>query len=133
MVPTGSEASSGSALRLHGGASIPISVGWLSVSAPLVRLEAPPTGISLTVRSRIIRKFFGAKVPWTVAWDEIDHVVTARHSVVIVPKHGRNCRFVTLAAGSIRALLQVMNEVGVPTVARRTTIFKLFTGRPSVS
>jgi len=30
--------------------------------------------------------------PWTVAWNEIDHVLAARHSVVIVPTHGRNSR-----------------------------------------
>jgi hypothetical protein len=118
-------------LLLRGGASIPSSIGWLSASAPLVKLEASQPGITLTVRSRLIRTFFGMNEPWTVAWDEIDHVLVARRTVVIVPKHGRNCRFGTLSARPMQALFSVLRGHGVTMVATRTTVFKLFTGRPA--
>ena len=133
MGTTGDAPQTDSLLLLHGGGSIPCSIGWVSLSVPLVRLEASTAGLSLSARGALIRKFFGIGASWTVAWDDIDYVLAARHSVLVVPRRGRVCRFVALRASPISALLPVLKDRRVRSVATRTTFFKLFTARPSAN
>ncbi|MCU1494588.1 MAG: hypothetical protein JWO62_2352, partial [Acidimicrobiaceae bacterium] len=115
--------------RIFGGASFPGKIGTLSAMWPLAVLTVTESGISIDLRSRLLKALLGRFVRhgpssewWTATWSDLDSMDLGRRSVVLHAKGQRGCRFVTLTRHRLLPLIEevVRRQIRVNPV--KTTI-----------
>jgi hypothetical protein len=115
-------------LTIRGGGTLPVAAGRVHLTWPFVVLELRDAGISVRVVPGVVRSFgfsFGGvdspdggkeQETWSCSWDSLDHALLAPRKVVLCPRTGRRCRFVTLRR---RGVMRIGNALG-----RRGTAIK---------
>jgi hypothetical protein len=105
----------GAELHLFGAASFPGIVGTVSASYPLAVVRLDAGGVSVDIRSRLLKRLLAwfvrqdpASPWWTAEWRDITSVDFGRRSLVLRANGRRGCRFATLTR---RRLLPVVDEL----------------------
>ena len=114
-------------LRIVGGTSLPRNVGTLSATWPLAVLTTSDSGLSVDLRPTLLKRTL-AKRPieespcWSVEWPELAKVDFGRRSVVLRPRQGKGCRFVTLTRQRMLPLIKELEQRGITVTQKTTTI-----------
>jgi len=106
---------------VRGGGTLPIPTGQLHLTWPFVVMKADESGITVKAFPRLlVTKLLGkvgsADPPgpaWSCAWNELDRVLVAPRKLVVYPREGRGCRFVTIRRGQLHRLLEAISKHGV--------------------
>lgn len=102
-------------VSVKGGGSFPGRVGTLTVTIPLARLTADAQGLTLDLRSTLLKRINRRLVEppptrgaafWSAKWDEIKVIDVAPRSMVIHLRERRGCRFVVMRKSALAPLLQ---------------------------
>jgi hypothetical protein len=116
-------------VRILGGASFPGKVGTLSATWPLAVLTISESGVSVDLRSRLLKRMLGwfvrrepSSVWWTAEWVDLASVDFGRRSVVLRAEEQRGCRFVTLTRRRILPLVEEFERRGIVVTQVKTTI-----------
>ena len=122
-------------IAIKGGASFPGRVGTLTVTWPLAIARADAVGISVDIRSRVLKRALGwfvddaqrsATSPWWSArWEDLVAAEFGRRSLTFQVRERRGCRFVTIRRSQIRPLVAELEGHGV-TVSRVPTTLGWF-------
>lgn len=116
-------------VRIFGGASFPGKVGTLSATWPLAVLTISESGVSVDLRSRLLKRMLGwfvrrepSSVWWVADWVDLASVDFGRRSVVLRTTEQRGCRFVTLTRRRILPLVEESERRGIVVNQVKTTI-----------
>ena len=101
--------------RRFGAASFPGILGTMSVTYPLAVLKLDAVGVSVDIRSRLLKSLVAwfvrqdpASTWWVADWSDITSVDFGRRSLILRARGRRGCRFATLTR---RRLLPVVDEL----------------------
>ena len=115
--------------QVFGGASFPGKVGTLSVTWPVAVLTISESGVSVDVRSRLLKQMLAwfvrrepSSVLWVAEWADLASIDFGRRSVVLRAKEQRGCRFVTLTRRRILPLVEEFERRGIGVTQVTTTI-----------
>jgi len=114
-------------VRMAGGASLPRSVGTLTVTWPFAVLTASNEGIAVDLRPAPLKRMV-AKPPeagnvcWSVQWSNLSSVDFGRRSITLRPTDGKGCRFVTLTRRRILPLVTEIERRNIPVSQKKSTI-----------
>lgn len=117
-------------IKIVGGATLPTRSTQLNASIPLAELRADDDGISVRLRpkwlgSLIYRAGFSrpesGEIGWSVEWPELDRAIRAHRSVVLYPKVGRGCRFVTRTSARMEPIIAALIEHEIPMESKPST------------
>jgi hypothetical protein len=115
--------------RVFGGASFPGKVGTLSVTWPLAVLTISESGVSVDLRSLLLKRMLAwfvrreqSSLWWLTEWTDLASVDFGRRSVVLRSKGQRGCRFVTLTRRRILPLVEELERRHIFVTQVTTTI-----------
>ena len=115
--------------RIYGGAFFPARVGTLSVTWPLASLSTGVDGITVDLRSRVLKRMLSRYVErgpsthwWFANWRDISSVEFGERSVVVRAEGTPGCRFVTLSRERMMPLIEELRRQGVQINQVRSTI-----------
>jgi hypothetical protein len=116
-------------LRIVGGGSFPARIGTFSATWPLVTLTISNSGVSVDLRSRLLKRMLGwfvrrepSSVWWVADWVDLASVDFGRRSVVLRTTEQRGCRFMTLTRRRILPLVEESERRGIVVTQVKTTI-----------
>jgi hypothetical protein len=105
---------------IHGGASFPARAGTLSVSWPVASLSTGVEGITVDVRSRVLKRILSRFVErepsnhwWFAKWCDISSVEFGERSIVLRAVGTPGCRFVTLSRERMMPLIEEIRGEGI--------------------
>jgi hypothetical protein len=113
--------------QIVGGASG--GIGSLAVTFPLAALTISDSGVSIDVRSRMMRRLTRpltrldySAAWWMVDWADLESVDLAPRSVVLRPRRRDGFRFVTLTSKGLLPLVRELEGRHIVVTRVRTTI-----------
>lgn len=112
--------------RIFGAGSFP---GKVSASWPLVVLTVSESGVSVDLRSLLLKRLLGmllsrelTSVWWVAEWTDLASADFGRRSVVLHAKEQGGCRFVTLTRRRLLPLVDEFERRGIVVTRVKTTI-----------
>ena len=112
-----------------GAASFPGVIGTVSVSYPLAVLKVSAVGVSVDIRSRVLKRLFASFVRqdpsstwWRADWSDVTSVDFGRRSLVLRASGRRGCRFATLTRRRLLPLVDELERRGVSVIRVTTTL-----------
>lgn len=105
-----------------GGASLRANVGWMSVSWPFVRATACDSGISISLRLRMLRRLACANGELASEWGDVKRIEVSRRALLLYLRDGRSCRFVALRTATLTRIVAVISAHNVEVKRVRNTL-----------
>jgi hypothetical protein len=116
-------------LHLFGAASFPGIIGTVSASYPLAVVKLDAGGVSVDIRSRLLKRLLAwfvrqdpASPWWTAEWRDLTRIDFGRRSLILRARGRRGCRFATLTRRRLLPLVEELERRGVAVTRVSTTL-----------
>jgi hypothetical protein len=122
-IPPGEPATQPETTRISGGASFTS----LTVSRPLAVLTLSTSGVSIDLRSRLVKRILSrflnpSALGWMTEWTNLGPIDLAQRSVILRATGQAECRFNTLTHRRLQPLIDELRQRNIPVTKVRTTI-----------
>ncbi len=114
-------------INVRGAATLPVPVGRLHLTWPFVVMRVDTNELELRIVTRPLRTLAdrlggvvgpalkGDRLTWTCTWGDLETALLAPRKVVLCPRAGRGCRFVTIRRKDLTSIAQQLSAHNVPT------------------